>query len=446
MKTNYFKLCIVITGIFAITSMASAQRAKIYENPEYGADSSSRMECASNLSIMNQYVKINTYEYAYDSWRYCFYNCPKASKNIYIHGAKILKYKIEKEEDEVAMNAYIDTLMMLYDQRMEYFKQPGYVFGIKGIDLLRYRSSDIEEAYGYLEKSIKYNQAKVDESVAVTYITASYKLLQDNKIGADIMINNYVLIMDLLNEKVQSGDKDPKLPQAIENIEKVFAESGAADCESLIAIFSEKFEAEPENVDLLKKITSLLSETGCEKSELYAKAAEALYKLEPSAESAAKLANLFAIREEYSKAQVYYNKAISQETDYEKKAYYYYNLAKVAFQQKDYPSCRKYALSAINLKSNYGEAYILIGTAYAAGSSSCGSDFEKQAAYWAAVDKFIKAKTVDPSVKGIADEQIKTYSQQFPNNEITFFNGYTDGDTYTVGCWINETTIVRTTK
>ncbi|MGD2034646.1 MAG: hypothetical protein PVF73_06310 [Bacteroidales bacterium] len=446
MKTNYTAFLTIFTGIFLLSNTVNAQRSKIYENPKYGADSASRMECASNLSIMNQYVKIKTYEYAYDSWRYCFFNCPQASKNIYIHGGKILKHRIENEEDENLKNAYIDTLMILYDQRIEYFKQPGYVYGMKGIDLLRYRSSDIEEAYGYLEKSIDLKNEKVDESVAVTFITATYKLLQDGKAEADVMINNYVKVMDLLTEKIQSGDKDPKLPQAIESIEKVFAESGAADCESLIAIFNEKFKADPENVDLLKKITSLLSETGCEKSDLYGKAAEALYKLEPSAEAAAKLANLFAIREEYQKAQQYYNKAIEQETNSEKKANYYYNLGKIAFQQKNFVATRKYCLSAIDLKSNYGEAYILIGTAYAAGSGSCGSDFEKQAAYWAAVDKFIKAKTVDPSVKGLADEQINAYSKHFPNNETTFFNGFTDGDTYTVGCWINETTIVRTTK
>jgi len=329
---------------------------------------------------------------------------------------------------------------------MEYFNQEGKVYGTKGIDLLRYRSSDIEEAYGYLKKSIDLSKAKVDESVAVTYITATYKLLQDNKLSADAMIENYVLVMDLLNAKVQNGDKDPKLPQAIESVEKIFAESGAADCESLIAIFSEKFKAEPENIDLLKKITTLLAETGCEKSELYAQAAEALYSLEPSAESAAKLATLFAIREEYSKSVSYYNKAINQESDDEIKAKYYYSLAKVNFQQKNFPSTRKNCLSAIALKSNYGEAYILIGSAYAASSSSCGSEFEQKAVYWAAVDKFIKAKTVDPEVKAIADEQINAYSKYFPNNEVAFFNEYTDGDVYTVGCWINEKTIVRTTK
>jgi tetratricopeptide (TPR) repeat protein len=253
--------------------------------------------------------------------------------------------------------------------------------------------------------------------------------------------------MDLLSEKLASGDKDAKIPQAIESIEKIFAESGAADCDALIEIFSVKFEQTPDDIELLKKITSLLGETGCEESDLYAKSAEALYNLEPSAESAAKLANVFAVRGEFDKAAEYYTKAINQETENDRKADYYYYLAKVNYQQKDYPTTRKNCNAALELRSNYGEAYILIGSAYAASSSTCGeSDFEKQAVYWAAVDKFIKAKTVDPNVRETAEEQIKAYSKRFPYNEITFFNGYTDGQTYKVGCWIQETTTVRTLK
>jgi len=396
---------------------------------------------------MNQYVKINTLEYAYDSWRSCFYNCPQASKNIYIHGAKILKYKIENEPDENMKQAWVDSLMMLYDQRIEYFKQPGYVYGMKGVDLLRYRKAAIEEAYGYLEKSVDLRDEKVDESVAVTFISTSYILMQQSIIGPDVMITNYVKIMDLLEQKTASGDNDPKIAQAIEGIEKIFAESGAADCESLISIFAPKFQENPEDIQFLKKVTTLLSQTSCEKSELYAQTAEKLFQLEPSADAAAKLGGLFAVKEDYTKSSQYYKQAVETETDAVKKAFYYYQLGKIAFQTKDYSSVRKNCLAAINLKSNYGEAYILIGSAYAASSPTCGSnDFEKKAVYWAAVDKFAKAKAVDPTVTEVADEQIKAYSQRFPNNENAFFNGYTDGQSYTVGGWINETTTVRTTK
>jgi len=55
----------------------------------------------------------------------------------------------------------------------------------------------LEEAYGYLEKSVDMREEKVDESVAVTFISTSYAMLQQGLIGPDVMINNYVKIMVL---------------------------------------------------------------------------------------------------------------------------------------------------------------------------------------------------------------------------------------------------------
>ena len=247
--------------------------------------------------------------------------------------------------------------------------------------------------------------------------------------------------------KIKTGNVDQDTKLALDNVERIFAESGAADCESLVKIFTPQYHADSANPELLKKITSLMDRTGCIKEDLYAQAAESLYRIEPSSEAAAKLAKLFYSREQYDKASEYFTKAISQETDNDKKAEYYYNLGLIAYQKKDYPAVRKYCQSAIGLRSNYGDAYMLIGNAYAQSTNTCGnSEFEKAAVYWVVVDQFVKAKSVDPSIADKANDYINNYSKQFPNNEITFFNGYTDGQTYKVGCWIDETTKVRTIK
>ncbi|MBW6499552.1 MAG: hypothetical protein K0B09_14275, partial [Bacteroidales bacterium] len=68
-----------------------------------------------------------------------------------------------------------------------------------------------------------------------------------------------------------------------------------------------------------------------------------------------------------------------------------------------------------------------------------------KAAYWAAVDKFQQAAAVaaDPAVKERAIQLAVTYRQYFPNGEEIFFNGFTQGETYRVQCWINETTAIR---
>ena len=72
------------------------------------------------------------------------------------------------------------------------------------------------------------------------------------------------------------------------------------------------------------------------------------------------------------------------------------------------------------------------------------SDFEKETVYWVAVDKFIKAKSIDKTLTEKANKAIATYSKYFPNTESCFFNGVESGQRYKVECWINESTKVRT--
>ena len=104
---------------------------------------------------------------------------------------------------------------------------------------------------------------------------------------------------------------------------------------------------------------------------------------------------------------------------------------------------KKYALEAINYRPNWGDPYILIGDTYVTGKNCFNDDFEKTTIYWAAVDKFIKAKSVDTTVAEKANGRIQTYSLYFPDVETTFFYSLKEGDPYTVGCWINEKTTVR---
>ena len=419
---------------------------KYLQNPKYGDTEDERRECASNLSTMTEFVKIKMYDYAYDAWKKCYMLCPGSSKNIYIYGSRILKNKIEKASGEEEADRWLDTLMQMYDKRIENYNQEDYVLGIKGIDLLKYKPDSIVRGYGYLKKSLQLGKAKSEEAVCVTFIQASNILYKSNLKPADEFIDDYVFVSDLLNLKFKATN-DPGCQSALGNVETIFAESGAADCEALISIFTPKYKESPDNVDLLKNITNLLDRTGCSESELFAKASESLYKLEPSAKSAYLIGVIFEKKGDYTKSKQYYSTAAEQETNPDDKANYLFKVGYINFRMENYAETRNKALEAINYKPSFGEAYILIGSAYAASSSSCGADqFEKNAVYWVAVDKFMKAKSVDPSIAEKATEQINKYTAAFPNNEEAFFRGFTDGQEYTVGCWINEKTTVRTRK
>ena len=177
----------------------------------------------------------------------------------------------------------------------------------------------------------------------------------------------------------------------------------------------------------LKKITTLLSDQNCEDTKLFADASENLYQLEPSSQAAYNLARLFYKKADIEKSIVYYREAIDNATvdEDEDKAKYNYELGLIQFSKYDNKQlARTYALSAIESMPEWGEPYILIGNLYASSSSVCGeNDFEKTTIFWAAVDKFQKAKALDPEVNGEAAELISKYSPSVLNH-----TGVTCGD------------------
>ncbi len=81
------------------------------------------------------------------------------------------------------------------------------------------------------------------------------------------------------------------------------------------------------------------------------------------------------------------------------------------------------------------------------------NDYLNQTVFWPAVDKFQQAKRVDATVTETANELIKSYSQHFVSLDVlqdlrgkVFDANASDGDSYHVGGWINETTTIRTRK
>ena len=126
---------------------------------------------------------------------------------------------------------------------------------------------------------------------------------------------------------------------------------------------------------------------------------------------------------------------------------YYLKLASIKLSKNQYTEVKKLCNEALKGNPSSGEAYILIGKAYAAYAPKYGSeDFDHKTVFWAAVDKFQTAKRVDPSQTDEANRLIALYSQHFPVVKDGFFNGLQEGDTFTIGEWINEKTVARFTK
>ena len=217
------------------------------------------------------------------------------------------------------------------------------------------------------------------------------------------------------------------------------------DCDKLEELKKPYYANKKSDVTWLKSTVKLLDRGGCESKEFYLDCSEALFALEPSSEAALSLAKAFGKQGDDAKAVVYYTKAADLAPNDDAKYEIWIKLAKTAKNNKQYSTVREYARKALAINANSGEAYILIGDAYAASATSCGSgDLGRGGVYLVAVDKYARAKSVDPSAAEAAQAKINKYTGYFPGKEDAFFKGINNGDSYRVGCWIGESTTVRT--
>jgi len=438
---------ILTTGLFiALSAVVVFGQKGVDDGSKYGHGEDS-VRCVINMSLYREYVKQGNFAPAIAPWQIVYNECPKATKYIYIDGAKMITDAIEKETDAANKKLLVDSLMKVYDNRVKYYGQLGYVLGRKGVDFNKYSENTPENlkiAYDFLKKSLETERIQSGAQELFTFMQISKDLFTAKSIIGTQVVADYGFVSDLIDQNLKKQPSDVNMIKAKEAVDQIFESSGAASCDDLVPYYTQKFKETPEDKEFLKKAASLLSATKCSGAEIYYNILNKLYTIEPTLDVVYELANLNRIKENYTEASKLYKQAIDLQEDKLIKSRYYIELGDLTRRDGNYPLARTYALNAIENDPNSGVAYMLIGHIYAGASKSCSDDeFEQKSVYWAAVDKFAKAKSVDPSLTDQANELIDTYKVHFPDNETIFFYGLKEGDNYTIKCWINEVTSVR---
>lgn len=431
-----------IAVAFGLCLLGGVVKAQTLES-KYGLDSLKTIE---NASLYQEFVKQKNYKDALSGWRYVFNNAPVFQMMTYTRGEDIITNMFLITKD----SAYLDTLMMVYDQWIKYFGQherfgEGYVLGKQGAKLSTLGAKDAEtqkKAFGYLVRSYELEGPKTHPlTVQILFFNAS-ELLKQDLVTKDEYIQWYIKLSKYIEHGMQR--KPEMFKEVKDKIDAMFFDAGVADCETLNKLLSPKYEAAKEDVANLKEISSLLRRSECIDLPLYMTVAEQSYKLDPTAEAAYSLAIMFLKRQELDKTEAYLKEAISKSEDDEAKADYYLRMAQIKLTQKQLQAVKTYALEVLKLKPNSGTAYKLMAQAYALYSEKYGEDaFDHASVFLVVVDKLQRAKQVEPGMASDIDALIKVYSQYFPDKSEAFFRGVSEGAQVKVGDWINETTTAR---
>lgn len=429
-----------------LTFAAALPGINTYAQDKYGSGPE-REECIKYLSYYSEYYKQKNYDEALPSWRKAFKLCPPtASQNMLLNGMTLINREISKTKDAELRRARIDTLLTLNDLRAENYPQYAVAaLNTKGQYITQYFKDDQKFVYDELKKIIDANKEQVKPSLVLLHVNSAIELYKDKKISAEDVINSYQDAVALIGKIPQSEE----VTKTKSDIEGLFITSQVASCDNLISLFTPRYEADPDNIELVTNIVKMLGSTeGCQNNDLFLKAVTKMHKNEPSAASAYYLYKLHSSKDESAEAVRYLEEAANfADLDAATKGSYMLELATFCLKNSMNGKAFDYAKKAAEIDpNNQGKAYYLIGTIW--GSVACGgNEVEKRAHFWVAVDYLQKAKNADASLTADCNKLIGSYSVYFPQKAEAFMYDIIDGQSYTVNCnGMHATTTVRTQK
>lgn len=446
MSRIFFFRALLVVFIYSLAASAVLAQVKnpALDNPKYGADPATREECLKNTSFYSEYYKQNNYKDAAQGWAIAYTICPQSSENLYIRGVRMLKAAIAETAEPAARKKLVDSLMSVYDKRIQYFKKEGYNLEQKGLDLHALSPERAQEVYQILSRAMSLRKEETEPMTLLVQMQAIKDMYANQLIPADTVIAVYSRLSEAFGKKLAANPNDEKLKPMSESLDALFTSAGVANCENLVSIYTPKFESNPTDLEQARSIYNQLAALRCNDSELYLKVALAIFNAEPTPSLGLEIARIYMAQHKNAEADDIFKKAIAAESDGVKRSSMLVEQASfVGNVLGDMVRARALANEALALNAQQGYAYFVIGQLYAS-TKNCGSNkVDNASVYWAAVDKFNQAKSIDPALSPDCNKQIAFYSQYFPSTEEIFFQDMEVGKSFTVPCWINERTTVR---
>lgn len=419
-------------------------------------------ETALNAHVIyRDFLKQENYAEALPYWRIAYRLAPAADGQRNTHfadGIRFYEHFLSKADNEARQRALIDSIFLMYDHIEECYGEVGYVSGRKAFDLYyKYKDRASEdEIYRLFKRSMDADGKDAQFFILNPFTDLLVRRYFDKKIELSEAQKYDGLIRNRLQIGLESGENQEQwqiineyVPQRLEAFEGV---KGFYDCDYYTDKYWAVYEADSTNCEVIGEVYGRLRWGGCDTSatelEMLVEAGRR-HCITEAAPSEAQLAYQ-ALREgNYEDAINRFQEAANSTDDQEKKANYLLLMAKIYYRDlKNFPLARKFALEAAAQRPNWGEPYLVIGRLYASSGPLCGPGrgWDSQIVVWPAIDKWNYAKRIDPSVAEEANKWINTYVRYMPSKEDIFQRTLQEGQSFRVGCWIQENTTIRAAK
>lgn len=393
-----------------------------------------------NISLFQQGLQNQDYKEARINLRWLLKNAPYAITGIYTQGPFIYYNLIVKEADPAMKLQYFNEMMEIFDAReknldvLNTFAKTtstlGDVLALKA-DYYNWTAPStpgsnytLNKSYENYSKAIKMINEKggreIEGSVLQNFFLVSdamYKTapnalreqyLQDYLDSKDACEK----MLQLAKEAKAEGDEEKanKLVEKYDGplalIEQTFSQSGAADRDQIIAIYTKKFDSYKDDINKLNSAINLMAQNDCDDADIYYQYAEAAYTIEPTFTSAIGLAQKAQKDGEMVKMLDYYNKALELAKSDASRGIICLNISNGLTKSKQFTGALTYAQKAVEYNPELaGKAYLKMANINAVLGQ-----------YLSAIDFCTKASEADITLSGAAD-RLKANIQKAQANQ-----------------------------
>lgn len=425
-------------------------------------DPAIRSETEDAFTLYRDQIRFKNYPEAKGLWRMAYYRAPGANGKATYHfddGIKIYHYLFENETDDSKKQGLVDTILSVYDKRVECFgDDDGKMKARKAFN--RYYSYapyvNDDETFQLFKEVIEEKGLEAEYFTINPFSKMLYDRVYDEEIdlaeGSRLALKVFDIVEHGLAECEDEyctawnviNEYSPPLLSSLEGFR------GFYPCAYFTKNYYDGFTPDTSNCDEVDEVYLKMIWGGCDINDpKFDQLRQAKKDCAPPPPPPGPCKEAYTLLQagEFRAAIEKYKECADTKTDPVKKGEVEFIIAKIYYAHiRNFPEARRWARKAAENKPNWGEPFMMIGKLYASSGPLCGpgTGWDSQVVTWAAIDKFNYAMKVDRTVSAEANKWIKRYSKYMPTKEDIFFRQLKEGDPYFVPCWIQEWTTVRT--
>lgn len=376
-------------------------------------------------------------------------NAPKWNTKLYVDAATIYDGLATKETDATKKKMFIDSLMIIYDLRLQNCGDEVNVLNRKAGAFVKYNINNKEKAPELLamfDRVYEISGNNVNDNNLEAYISVIYVnfLINKGSLTEEQILNRYDRLSAVIDAKLKvETEKNnaagiEKYKKIKANVDDKLIKMVKVDCKFVKANLEPKFKANPKDIALAKKIFKFMLEDNCADDPLWLEAAMAIHEVEKDCGLAKNLGKRL-IATDLSRAEEFFKEAQTLCTGAEDKSEISILLGAVEAKKGNPRGARDLFRQALASNPNNKDAYEKIGDLYMNAGDACTlrkSKAEDRLIYIAAYEMYIKSG--NQTKVGHARAQMPSVTELFELN-------WKEGEKKTIShCWVGETVTLRT--